>query len=62
MMAKVTYGPHLLTEDDIPGSSLSGRNPASIRNPEIRLVQGLDNEGTTCKKVSIFQLLVHVRS
>ena len=42
-MANSTYDSHLLTEDDIPGSSLSGRNPQPFKtlnldsgsNPEV---------------------------
>ena len=46
-MANVTFGPHLLTENDIPGCSLSGRNPASLKNPELRF--WLKCRGDSCK-------------
>ena len=28
--------PSILTEDDIPGASLAGRNPLSLKNEELR--------------------------
>ena len=31
----------ILTEDDIPGASLAGRNPSSLKNEELRLGLGL---------------------
>lgn len=55
-MANVTYGPHLLTENDIPGSSLSGRNPESLKNPELRF--WLKCRGDSCKSLTTKAQLV----
>ena len=55
-MANISYGPHLLTEDDIPGSSLSGRNPASLKNPELRF--WLKCRGDSCKGLTTKAQLV----
>ena len=35
-MSSIPFGPHLLTEEDIPGSSLAGRPPATLKNPELK--------------------------
>ena len=53
---KVTHGPHLLTEDDIPGSSLSRRNPASLK-PELRF--WLKCQGNSCKGLTTKAQLVN---
>ena len=29
---------HVLTEDDIPGASLAGRDPAALKNDELRFL------------------------
>ena len=41
------FGPHFLTEEDIPGSSLSGRIPASLKNAELKF--WLQCRGDKCK-------------
>ena len=56
ILANVTYGPHLLTEHDIPGSSLSGRNLASVKNPELRF--WLKCRGDLCKGLTTKAQLV----
>ena len=40
-------GPRLLTEEDIPGSSLSGRRPATLKNNELQF--WLRCRGDSCK-------------
>ena len=35
-MANALYGPRLLTEEDIPGSSLAGRKPSTLKNSELQ--------------------------
>ena len=49
----------ILTEDDIPGASLAGRNPSSLKNEELRFwlrcredsLKGLKNKSFACKTV-----------
>ena len=36
-MANTLYGPRLLTEEDISGSSLAGRKPSTLKNSELEL-------------------------
>ena len=31
----LVHGPSFFTEDDIPGSSLNGRDPSELKNPEL---------------------------
>lgn len=40
-------GPRLLTEEDIPGSSLSGRKPSALKNSELKFL--LRCRGDSCK-------------
>ena len=35
-MDNVFYGPRLLSEEDIPGSSLCGRKPPALKNSELK--------------------------
>ena len=35
-MADALYGPRLLTEEEIPGSSLAGRKPSTLKNSELQ--------------------------
>ena len=46
-MANALCGPHLLTEEDIPGSSLSGRKPSTLKNAELKF--WLRCRGDSCK-------------
>ena len=50
-------GPRLLTEEDIPGSSLSGRNPSALKNTELKF--WLRCRGDSCKglKTKAFMML-----
>ena len=32
------FGPSLLTEDDIPGSSLNGRDPGQFKNSDLKFL------------------------
>ena len=49
----------ILTEDDIPGASLAGRNPSSLKNEELKFwlrcrgdsLKGLKDESTARKTV-----------
>ena len=49
-------GPRLLTEDGIPGSSLHGRVPSSLKNSELKF--WLQCRGDTCKGMSTKAKLV----
>lgn len=48
-----------LTEDDIPGASLAGREPANLKNEELRFwlkmpwrfIEGFENKGVISEKV-----------
>ena len=44
------YGPSFLTEDDIPGSSLNGRDPSQLKNSELKF--WLQCRGDSCKGLS----------
>ena len=46
-MDEIFYGPRLLTEENILGSSLSGRKPAVLKNPELKFC--LKCRGDSCK-------------
>ena len=46
-MDQIFYGPRLFTEEDIPGSSLSGRKPSVLKNPELKF--WLKCRGDSCK-------------
>ena len=48
--------PFSLTEDDIPGSSLSGREPSTLKNSELRF--WLRCRGDSCKGLSTKAQLV----
>ena len=43
-------GPSFLTEEDIPGSSLNGRDPSQLKNPELKF--WLKCRGDSCKGLS----------
>ena len=43
-------GPSFLTEDDIPGSSLNGRDPNRLKNSELKF--WLKCRGDSCKGLS----------
>lgn len=43
--------PSFLTEDDIPGSSLNGRDPNRLKNSELKF--WLKCHGNSCKGLSI---------
>ena len=49
-MTNALYGPHLLTEEDIPGSSLAGRKPSTLKNTELKF--WLRCRGDSCKGLS----------
>ena len=55
-MANALYGPHLLTEEDIPGSSLAGRKPSTLKNTELKF--WLRCRGDSCKGLSTKAQLV----
>ena len=38
----------ILTEDDIPGASLAGRNPSSLKNEELREWPGILKFSQSC--------------
>ena len=44
------YGPSFLTEDDIPGSLLNGRDPNQLKNSELKF--WLKCRGDKCKGLS----------
>lgn len=46
----LVYGPSLFTEGDIPGSSLNGRDPSELKNPELKF--WLQCRGDNCKGLS----------
>lgn len=46
----LVYGPPFLTEDDIPGSSLNGRDPNRLKNSELKF--WLKCRGDSCKGLS----------
>jgi len=46
----LVYGPPFLTEDDIPGSSLNGRDPSVLKNPQLKF--WLECRGDSCKGIS----------
>ena len=46
----LVYGPSFFTEDDIPGSSLNGRDPSELKNPELKF--WLKCRGDNCKGLS----------
>ena len=46
----LVYGPPFLTEDDIPGSSLNGRDPNRLKNSELKF--WLKCRGDSCKQGS----------
>ena len=46
----LVYGPPFLTEDDIPGSSLNGRDPNRLKNSELKF--WLKFRGDSCKGLS----------
>ena len=46
-MATALLGPFFLTEEDIPGSSLSVRKPSTLKNSELRF--WLRCRGDSCK-------------
>ena len=46
----VVCGPSFLTEEDIPGSSLNGRDPSQLKNPELKF--WLKCRGDSCKGLS----------
>ena len=46
-MDQIFYGPRSLTEEDIPGSPLSGRKPSVLKNPELKF--WLKCRGDSCK-------------
>jgi len=46
----LVYGPSFLTEDDIPGSSLNGRDPNRLKNSELKF--WLMCRGDSCKGLS----------
>ena len=53
----LVYGPLFFTEDDIPGSSLNGRDPSELKNPKLKFwlkcrsdnCKGLSTKATLCK-------------
>ena len=55
-MANVLPGPFLLTEEDIPESSLFGRKPSTLKNSELRF--WLRCRGESCKGMSTKAQLV----
>lgn len=55
-MANALCGPHLLTEEDIPGSSLSGRKPSTLKNAELKF--WLHCRGDSCKGLTTKAQLV----
>ena len=46
----IVCGPSFLTEEDIPGSSLNGRDPSQLKNPELKF--WLKCRGDSCKGLS----------
>ena len=46
----LVFGPSFLTEDDIPGSSLNGRDPNRLKNSELKF--WLMCRGNSCKGLS----------
>lgn len=46
----IVSGPSFLTEDDIPGSSLNGRDPNRLKNSELKF--WLKCGGDSCKGLS----------
>ena len=46
----LVYGPPFLTEDDIRGSSLNGRDPNRLKNSELKF--WLKCRGDSCKGLS----------
>ena len=59
-MANTLYGPRLLTEEDISGSSLAGRKPSTLKNSELELSikYWLRCRGDSCKGLSTKAQLV----
>ena len=55
-MTNVLYGPRFLTEEDIPGSSLAGRKPSTLKNSEFEF--WLRCRGDSCKGLSTNAQLV----
>ena len=47
IMASFAYGPSYLSEEDIPGSSLNGRDPNRLKNSELQF--WLKCRGDSCK-------------
>ena len=45
------FGPSFLTEDDIPGSLLDGRDADRLKNSELKF--WLKSRGDSCKGLSI---------
>ena len=56
IMDSVFCGPRLLSEEDIPGSSLSGRKPSVLKNSELKF--WLQCRGDSCKGLKTKALLV----
>ena len=48
IMASFAYGPPYLSEEDIPGSSLNGRDPNRLKNSELQF--WLKCRGDSCKR------------
>ena len=46
----IVYGPSLFREEDIPGSSLQGREPTRLKNSELKF--WLKCRGDSCKGLS----------
>jgi hypothetical protein len=55
-MDTVFCGPRLLSEEDIPGSALSGRKPSALKNSELKF--WLQCRGDSCKGLKTKALLV----
>ena len=64
IMASFAYGPPYLSEEDIPGSSLNGRDPNRLKNSELQFwlkcrgdsCKGLITKAQLCKRYVIFVL------